>query len=164
MIFRADVTKDLDACRCDFFAVAPEFTIGDYENMNTGTMLMNAARLRESLPQFRRFIIENMETSVLTRGIRLPTAAFTGRPGEEEEEEKRERERERERLWDELPAALNWKPYWGDYSAAKIIHFHGPKPYQRHYIDSHYPELKPLTGGAYEELVELYESLLAEAG
>ena len=40
----------------------------------------------------------------------------------------------------------------------------GPKPYQRNYIDTHYPKIKSLTGGAYEELVDLYETLLSEAG
>ncbi|MGH8093856.1 MAG: hypothetical protein ACREIF_10325 [Chthoniobacterales bacterium] len=44
-----------------------------------------------------------------------------------------------------------------------MIHFHGPKPYQRDYIDSHYSEIKHLAGGAYLELVQLYEKLLAEA-
>ena len=35
----------------------PEFTLGDYERMNTGAMLMNVSRLRQSLPEFRQFII-----------------------------------------------------------------------------------------------------------
>jgi len=151
VIFRSDVTTDLDDCRCECFAVAPEFTIGDYEQMNTGAMLMNVARLRESLPEFRRFVIENMESLRVDSWDQAAYRRFYRAP-------------EGRRLWDELPATLNWKPYWGDYSAAKIIHFHGPKPYQRNYIDSHYPEIKSLTGGAYEELVDLYETLLTEAG
>ena len=28
-----------------------------------------------------------------------------------------------------LPLEYNWKPYWGINKDAKIIHFHGPKPY-----------------------------------
>ena len=66
-------------------------------------------------------------------------------------------------LWDLLAPELNWKPYWGDYGRAKIIHFHGPKPFQRNYIDSHWPELKFLTGGCYDELCDLWEELLKEA-
>eukprot|EP00981_Chlorochromonas_danica_P008010 scaffold1945_cov181-Ochromonas_danica.AAC.5 len=27
-----------------------------------------------------------------------------------------------------LPAAFNWKPYWGDSNKTAILHFHGPKP------------------------------------
>jgi hypothetical protein len=46
---------------------------------------------------------------------------------------------------------------------AKIIHFHGPKPFQRNYIDSHWPELKPLTGGAYLAQVKRWTELLEEA-
>ena len=151
VIFRADVTADLDACNCEYFAVAPEFTIGDYEHMNTGAMLMNVARLRESLPQFRSFIIDEMES---LRSDSWDQSAYR----------RFYRDAAGARLWNELPAALNWKPYWGDYSSAKIIHFHGPKPYQRDYIDSHYSEIKHLTGGAYRELVDLYGTLLAEAG
>ncbi len=151
VIFRAEVEPDLDACPCRYFGVAPEFSADDYEKMNTGAMLMNVSTLRKSLPEFRRFIIEQMENlrtdswdqSAYRRFYRAADGA---------------------RLWEKLPATLNWKPYWGDYATAKIIHFHGPKPYQRNYIDSHYPEIKHLTGGAYQELVDLYETLLAEAG
>jgi hypothetical protein len=145
------VVADLETCQCSYFSVAPEFTIGDYEHMNTGAMLINVRPLRESLPEFRRFIIDNMETLRTDSWDQSAYRRFYRSP-------------EGVRLWDELPAPLNWKPYWGDYSTAKIIHFHGPKPYQRNYIDSHYSEIKHLTGGAYEELVDLYETLLDEAG
>ena len=66
-------------------------------------------------------------------------------------------------LWDRLRPELNWKPYWGECAQAKIIHFHGPKPFQRDYIDSHWPELKPLTGGAYLAEVKRWAALLQEA-
>jgi lipopolysaccharide biosynthesis glycosyltransferase len=151
VIFCGEVTAELDACSCEYFAVAPEFTIGDYEQMNTGAMLMNVTRLRESLSEFRSFVIDQMGT---LRADSWDQSAYR----------RFYRDQDGRRLWDELPATLNWKPYWGDYSKAKIIHFHGPKPYQRDYIDSHYPEIKPLTGGAYTELVEVYETLLQEAG
>jgi hypothetical protein len=58
---------------------------------------------------------------------------------------------------------LNWKPYWGENAQAKIIHFHGPKPFQRDYLDSHWPELKGLTGGAFVTEVERWSALLDEA-
>jgi hypothetical protein len=67
-------------------------------------------------------------------------------------------------LWDKLPPELNWKPYWGDPATAAIVHFHGPKPFQRDYIDSHYSELKQLTGGCYEALCDRWQKLLVEAG
>ena len=151
VLFRADPTPELTAGRCTYFAAAPEFTPGDYETINTGAMLMNTQRLRESLPEFRRFIVQEMDALRVDSWDQSAYRRFY-------------RSAEGARLWDELPAALNWKPYWGDYAAAKIIHFHGPKPYQRDYIDSHYAELKSLVGGSYLELVELYETLLVEAG
>ena len=66
-------------------------------------------------------------------------------------------------LWDRLRPELNWKPYWGESAQAKIIHFHGPKPFQRDHIESHWPELKSLTGGAYHAVVEQWSELLREA-
>jgi hypothetical protein len=58
---------------------------------------------------------------------------------------------------------MNWKPYWEENREARIIHFHGPKPYQRNYIDSHYPEIKYLSGGCYGALCDVWEELLNEA-
>ena len=66
-------------------------------------------------------------------------------------------------LWDRLRPELNWKPYWGENAQARIVHFHGPKPFQRDYIDSDWPELKPFTGGAYLEQVKRWDELLEEA-
>jgi hypothetical protein len=66
-------------------------------------------------------------------------------------------------LWDRLRPELNWKPYWGWNPRARIIHFHGPKPYQRSCLDSVFPELKYLTGGSYYELCEHWSELLAAA-
>jgi hypothetical protein len=51
----------------------------------------------------------------------------------------------------------------GDYAKARIIHLHGPTPYQREFIDSHFSELKDLTGGCYQELCDLWADLLEEA-
>lgn len=64
---------------------------------------------------------------------------------------------------DKLRPELNWKPYWGDYAEAKVIHFHGPKPFHQRHIDSHFAELKHLTGGCYDELCDVWADLLAEA-
>ncbi len=66
-------------------------------------------------------------------------------------------------LWDRLRPELNWKPYWGWNPQARIIHFHGPKPYQRSCLDSVFPEPKYLTSGSYYELCEQWSELLAAA-
>jgi lipopolysaccharide biosynthesis glycosyltransferase len=149
VIFAGEVVPELEAHPCEYFAVAPESIQDDYVNMNTGVMLMNTARLRESLPKFREYISENL-------------AALESESWDEAAYRRFYRDAKGP-LWDRLRPELNWKPYWGENPQAKIIHFHGPKPFQRDYIDSTWPELKPLTGGAYPELIEQWARLLEEA-
>ena len=149
VLFLADVVPALEAAACEQFAVAPESVQDDYLNMNTGVMLMNTARLRESLPAFREYILENL-------------AALEAESWDEAAYRWFYRDAAGP-VWDRLPPELNWKPYWGSSDAAKIVHFHGPKPYQRNYIDSHWPELKRLAIGEYEQRCDEFERLLREA-
>jgi hypothetical protein len=149
VIFVAEVVPELEANPCQYFAVAPEATQDDYVNMNTGVMLMNTDRLRESLPEFREYISENL-------------AALESESWDEAAYRRFYRDGNGP-LWDRLRPELNWKPYWGDSLGAKIIHFHGPKPFQRDHIESHWPELKALTGGVYHALVKQWSELLREA-
>jgi hypothetical protein len=149
VIFRAEVVPELGANRCEYFAVAPEGVQNDYVNMNTGVMLMNTGRLREGLPKFREYISQNLAALEKESWDEAAYRWFY-RDGNGP-------------LWDRLRPELNWKPYWGECSQAKIIHFHGPKPFQRDHIDSHWPELKSLTGGAYQAAVEQWVELLEEA-
>jgi hypothetical protein len=149
VIFRGEVVPELEANPCNHFAVAPEGVQDDYVNMNTGVMLMNIARLRESLPKFRQYISENLAD--LERES-WDEAAYRWYYCDNNGP-----------LWDRLRPELNWKPYWGENAQAKIVHFHGPKPYQQDHIDSHWPELKSLTGGAFPALIEEWRELLEEA-
>lgn len=149
VIFLGEVVPELEANPCEYFAVAPESAQDDYLNMNTGVMLMNTARLRQSLPEFREYISQNL--AELERES-WDEAAYRWFYRESNGP-----------LWDRLRPELNWKPYWGENAQARIIHFHGPKPYQRDHIDSHWPELKAFTGGAYPALVERWAALLEEA-
>lgn len=149
VFFRGEVVPELEANACRYFAVAPESTRDDYVNMNTGVMLMNIERLRESLPAFRGYISENL-------------AALEAESWDEAAYRWFYRD-ENGPMWDRLRPELNWKPYWGENAQAKIIHFHGPKPFQRDYIDSLWPELKPLTGGAYLAEMERWSAVLEEA-
>jgi hypothetical protein len=135
VIFVGEVVPELKANPCRYFAVAPESAQDDYVNMNTGVMLMNTDRLRESLPKFRQYVSENL--------------ADLERESWDEAAYRWYYRDENGPLWDRLRPELNWKPYWGESTEAKIIHFHGPKPFQRDYIDSHWPELRSLTGGAF---------------
>ena len=149
VMFLDEVVPELEENACRYFAVAPESGLGDYVNMNTGVMLMNTARLRESLPKFRDYVSENL-------------AALEAESWDEAAYRWFYRD-ENGPMWDRLRPELNWKPYWGENPAAKIIHFHGPKPFQRDYIDSHWPELREHSGGAYLAEVERWSRLLEEA-
>ena len=149
VFFLGEVVPELEANACRYFAVAPESARDDYVNMNTGVMLMNTERLRESLPAFREYISKNL-------------AALEAESWDEAAYRWFYRD-EKGPMWDRLRPELNWKPYWGENAQAKIIHFHGPKPFQRDYIDSLWPELKSLTGGAYLAEMERWSALLEEA-
>lgn len=149
VIFAGEIVAELDANGCEYFAVAPEGVQDDYVNMNTGVMLMNTDRLRKSLPEFREYILQNL--------------AELERESWDEAAYRWFYRDENGPLWDRLRPELNWKPYWGENAQAKIIHFHGPKPFQRDYIESTWPELKFLTSGAYHAKVEQWSDLLEEA-
>jgi lipopolysaccharide biosynthesis glycosyltransferase len=150
VFFRAEVTGDLAAIQCHYFAVAPEFNPDDYEQMNTGVMWMNLPMLRTVDADFRLFVRQNLQRLSNLAWDQGAYREFFAQEGNAIG-------------WDKLPPELNWKPYWGDYSRAKVVHFHGPKPFQRLVIDSELPELKHLTGGSYHELCEQWTELLAEA-
>ena len=149
VMFLDEVVPELEANACRHFAVAPESDREDYINMNTGVMLMNTEQLRESLPAFREYVSKNLAALEAESWDEAAYRWFY--------------RNENGPMWDRLRPELNWKPYWGENPQAKIVHFHGPKPFQREYIDSHWPELKALTGGAYFAEVEQWSRLLEEA-
>jgi hypothetical protein len=149
VFFRGEVVTELESNQCELFAVAPESDRNDYVNMNTGVMLMNIGRLQETLPEFRDYISKNL-------------AALEAESWDEAAYRWFYRDANGP-LWDRLRPELNWKPYWGESADAKIVHFHGPKPFQRDYIETHWPELKPHTGGEYLAEVARWTALLAEA-
>lgn len=150
VIFQGEVVSELETIDCEYFAVARENSGQGDDVINSGVMLMNLAKLRETAPEFHQFIFENLDGLKAEAWDQGAYRRFyrdaNGRP-----------------LWTWLPLELNWRPYWNDYRQAKIIHFHGPKPYQRNHIDSHWPELRPYTGGCYQELLEVWQRLLEEA-
>ena len=149
VIFLAEVVPELESNRCEYFAVAPESVPEDYLNMNTGVMLMNIPRLRASLPAFLEYISRNLaELEKESWDEAAYRWFYRDAKGP---------------LWDKLRPDLNWKRYWGENSEAKIIHLHGPKPYQRDHIETTWPELKPYTGGAYHAVMDQWSKLLAES-
>ena len=151
VIFRAEVADALRPVGCKYFAVAVESDRDLADDMNSGVMWMNLPEMFGRDREFRDYLRANID--------KLPSVSW-----DQGAYRNFYRAEDGTTLWDMLPPELNWKPYWGDYAAAKIIHFHGPKPFQRGYIDSHWPELKFLARGAYSELCDAWEELLNEAG
>ena len=149
IFFAGEVVPELETSRCEYFAVAPETDKENYVAMNTGVMLMNMERLRESLPDLRKYILKNLDELEKESWDEAAYRWFY--------------RDEKGPMWDRLRPELNWKPYWGENPEAKIIHFHGPKPFQQNHIDSHWPDLKYLTGGAYAATVNRWSELLREA-
>ena len=97
-----------------FFAVAPQTNIGDYQDMNSGVMLINVPAMREVLPAFRASILTNLHIGLDQENLSL---FFKNR-------------------YAELDPQLNWKPHWGINPNAQIVHWHGPKPQTiRHLLD-----------------------------
>lgn len=150
VLFRAEVADVLQACDCRYFSVAVESDRALADDMNSGVMWMNLPAMRERDREFRAYLREKIDW---LPGVSWDQGAYRSFYRAEDGAPE----------WGALPPELNWKPYWEDTCRAKIIHFHGPKPFQRNYIDSHWPELKFLTGGHYAELCDEFEQLLREA-
>ncbi len=155
IMFMDDVGDQLTRLRPKYFAVAPEHDKTNYKKMNSGVMLMNLKNLRSRDAEFRDFMVRNMERLVdygWDQGAyRLfYKGKFFGFH------------------WNKLPPEFNQKPYWGAYDHAKIIHFHGPKPFQKEVMTSPNPPdyakpLLPLVTDQYIELCELWEKHYLEA-
>jgi len=154
VLFIKEVSEELSKIGCHYFAVAPEFDPKDYQQMNTGVMLMNPNNLMALDQSFTNFVTLNLEKfpcwdqSAYQWFYKRPRMGFLFK-----------------RCWDRLPIEFNWKPYWGDYSRAKILHFHGPKPFQREYLKSGgAPKvLQDLAIGSYDDACSLWERMLKEA-
>lgn len=149
VMFQGDVSDVLQPMYPQYFAVGIESDRRLPEDMNSGVMWMNLPEMAKLQARFRQFILDRFDElpSYWDQGIY----------------QRFYRTREGKPLSNNLPLEMNWKPYWERNLDARIIHFHGPKPFQRHYIDSHYPEIKHLSGGAYFEFCEEWDVLLREA-
>ena len=114
----------LSSYRPEFFSVAPEFDIGNYDDMNTGVIIMNVPAMLREQKDFDKYIRENF-FSFSTFDQSALKSYFSGR-------------------FDFLPPTLNWKPYWGPAHSAEVIHFH-LKPYHIRVMADH-PDVAALAG------------------
>jgi hypothetical protein len=155
VMFVSDVADYLPRVRPTYFAVAPEGVLSDYVEMNTGVMVMNLPRLRECDERFRELIVLNLET-------------FCTQTWDQAAYRQLFRNEQGEPLWDRLDPRFNWKPYWGLRPDVRILHFHGPKPYQDSLLGGpSVPEnlkfVATLTRGCYPGACKKWRRLLAEA-
>lgn len=94
----------------EYFSCAPQTSKTDYLNdANSGVLVINVKNMRESYPEFAKFIVKNL---------------YEGWPGCDQENYRRFYTGK----WDNLPLEMNWKPYWGENANISILHWHGPKP------------------------------------
>ena len=147
VMFTSAFSRELLEQRPRFLAVAPESKINDWENMNSGVMVMNVDALIEDFGRFH--------TTVLRQIANSDWASF---------DQRAYRAHYRNR-WDRLPPELNWKPYWGANSRAEIVHFHGPKPFQKYTLASgRAPEnLRALANAGFYHYAALFDQLLVDA-
>ncbi|HVT72669.1 MAG TPA: hypothetical protein VHD61_06000 [Lacunisphaera sp.] len=147
VMFTAAYDAALEACAPAWFAVAPEHDPADPVAMNTGVMVMNVDALRGDAAAFRRTVRERLAESVQSSfDQHAYRVHYRGR-------------------WEHLPPVLNWKPYWGRNAAAQVIHFHGPKPFQKYAVAAGVvpPGLARLATGAFAEYAAEYDRLLMDA-
>ena len=147
VMFTASFSETLAAQRPRYLSVAPEFKIDDWENMNSGVMVMNVEALREDWSNFQATVLAQIAHSDWT--------SF---------DQRAYRAHYRDR-WERLPPELNWKPYWGQEARAEIIHFHGPKPFQKYTLASgRAPEkLRALATAGFYHYAAIYDQLLVES-
>lgn len=114
VVFRRDPAPLLSPIKPEFFAAAPESDPVDFVNFNSGVMWINLAGLAA-------------EDTALRETIKTHLAEAIAPPYDQAALQRHFAHRSTE-----LPVELNWKPYWGANSDAAILHFHGPKPAQKH--------------------------------
>jgi len=146
IMFTGDPEPLFPDLRGSFFGVGPEFDRHDTENMNSGVMLMRLPALRGIAPGFERFIRNNLTACAQYTDQYAYRAFF--RHG-----------------WRALPPELNWKPYWGENPAARIVHFHAAKPFVRADLAAGRgaPIQRELAQGAFNFYCGLWDEALAES-
>lgn len=99
----------------------PEFELAEWRYFSSGVLVINLARMRALHGAF-------------TAAIRQRLANDFSYPAHDQQSfndffacRLLNRIRRRERDW--IPAENNWKPFWGRNADTRILHFHGPKPW-----------------------------------
>jgi hypothetical protein len=148
VIFTGDPTPLWPKLEGKSFAVAAEDDPNVPERMNTGVMLIDVAELHKHSAPLRKYTAEHLPELVRISWDQHAYKMYFKDLG-----------------WTVLSSELNWKPYWGINPQAKIVHFHGPKPFLRSEIEAGriHEAHKPLISGAFYHYCDLYDKALAKA-
>ena len=116
------------------------------EAINSGVMLLNLPALRQLEPAFQEFMHRHLAECAELTDQWVYRSFFR-------------------RGWGLLPTALNWKPYWGDNPDARIVHFHGPKPFLRAAIaaGTAAPVQREMARGAFGSYCDAWDACLSGA-
>ena len=144
-LFRA---ADLPRRLAHPIAAAPESDRNDEVIFNSGFMLLNLPRWEPIYARFKQQLIDDLPMALRGDWDQFTFRAFFGKN------------------YDRLDPVWNWKPYWGPNPAARVIHFHGPKPFLREQIrqGTALPVQLHLATGEFWRACEEFDRLLAAAG
>ncbi|MGH7997045.1 MAG: hypothetical protein ACREFX_11900 [Opitutaceae bacterium] len=148
VMFLGDPAPDWPELEGACFAAAPEDDPSAPERLNTGVMLIEVSAMLPRAEPFRRFLAGILPEAAKVSWDQHAYRLFFGRDD-----------------WRSLRPELNWKPYWGVNPSAKILHFHGPKPWMRANraagpLD---PLHAPLAGPGFAEYCARWDAFVAEA-
>jgi lipopolysaccharide biosynthesis glycosyltransferase len=92
----------------NLFAFSSEFQFDNFNDINTGVMVLNLPNAKRDFPDFIEWTKNNLNWIPDYDQGAIRTF-FSNR-------------------WDRLDQRMIWKPYWSRVSTPIITHFHGPKP------------------------------------
>jgi hypothetical protein len=138
----------LDNVTPDVLAAAPEFDLQNLDYFSSGVMVLNVPNLRKTHGAFVDSIVKRLHGEFKY-------------PAHDQESFNRFFSGQHTRL----DPVMNWKPFWGINEDARIIHFHGPKPFHARKLamgegDRFMPAYQKLwsqSPEAYEHYSNLYE-------
>lgn len=116
VLFMKDINID-EIGQIDIFSAAPEHEKNNYDYINTGVMFINVKVMQNYYDELVAFTKNELKSlkKIVAWDQGIINKFFKGR-------------------WNKLDIKYNWKPYWGTNLEAPIVHFHGPKPYERDLI------------------------------
>jgi hypothetical protein len=128
-------------------AVAPEGDRDDAVNFNSGFMQFHLPRWWPVHERFKAFLVEDLPHSLRADWDQHSFRKFFAGN------------------FQVLDPVWNWKPYWGENPDARVLHFHGPKPFLRDSIrqGTAHPVQIQLANEHFWKACERFDALLASS-